>query len=65
MEWFVAMLGGVGGEGVFEEGEKKALQDLGSGAKEGDRTIGAAGFRGFARLEERNDCGGFPNGGDV
>jgi len=36
------MLGGVGGEGVFEEGEKKALQDLGSRAEEGDRTIGAA-----------------------
>ena len=65
MEWFVAMLGWVGGEGVFEEGEKKALQDLGSRAEEGDRTIGAAGFRGFAGLEERNDCGGFPNGGDV
>jgi hypothetical protein len=27
--------------------------------------IGATGFRGFAGLEERNNCGGFPNGGDV
>jgi hypothetical protein len=27
--------------------------------------VGAAGFRGFAGLEERNDGGGFPNGGDV
>ncbi len=65
MEVFVAMLRGVGGEGIFEEGEKEALQYLGSRAKEGDRTVGAAGFRGFAGLEERNDGGGFPNGGDV
>ena len=65
VEGFVAMLGRVGGKGIFQVGEKEAFQNLCSRTEEGDGAVGAAGVRGFAGLEEGDNFGGFPNGGDV
>lgn len=65
MEGFEAVLGGVGGEGGFEGWEQEPLKDFDCRAKEGDWAVGGGKGRGFARFEEGDDGGFFPNGGDV
>ena len=50
--------------GIFQVGEKEAFQNLNSRTEEGDGSVRAAGVCGFAGLEEGNDFGGCPNGGD-
>ena len=65
VEGFEAMLGGVGGERGLEGREKKSLEDLDCRAEEGDWAVGRGEVRGFARFEERDNGGEFPNGGDV
>ena len=57
MEGFVAMLRGVGGEGLFKVWEKEAFKDFSCRTEEGDWAVGGGKVRGFTRFEEGNDFG--------
>ncbi len=65
MEGFKAMLGRMGGKGLFKVGEEEAFKDFGSRTKERNRAVGGGEVRRFARFKESDDFGEFPNGGDV
>ena len=65
VEWRNLKLCWVGGERGFEGWEKESLKDFDCRAKEGDWVVGGGKVGGFARFEEGNDGGLFPNGGVV
>ncbi len=65
MEGFEAMLGSMGGKGLFKVGEEEAFKDFSSRTNERDRAVGGGEVRRFARFKESGDFGEFSNGGDV
>ena len=52
-------------EGGSEGGEEEALEDFREGAEEGDGTVGGGEVGGFVGLQDREDVGCLPDGGDM
>ena len=57
MKGFEAMLGRMGGKGLFKVGEEEAFKDFGSRTEERNRAVGGGEVRRFTRFEEGDDLG--------